>query len=51
VLLGAAGVDQLHANLRADTFELDPEELTALVADLAVDPADYWQDRSTLTWH
>ncbi|WP_420122812.1 aldo/keto reductase [Nakamurella sp.] len=51
VLLGAAGVDQLHANLRADAVELAADELTALVAELAMDPADYWQDRSALSWH
>lgn len=51
VLLGAAGVDQLHANLRADAVELGPGELTTLVTELAMDPADYWQDRSALSWH
>lgn len=51
VLLGAAGVDQLRANLRADAVELGPAELTTLVADLAMDPAEYWLQRSDLTWH
>ena len=51
VLLGAAGVDQLHANLRADAVTLDPDELTTLVTELAMDPGDYWQDRSALSWH
>ena len=51
VLLGPAGVEQLHANLRADAVELDPDELTGLVTELAMDPGDYWRERSALAWH
>jgi aryl-alcohol dehydrogenase-like predicted oxidoreductase len=49
VLLGAAGLDQLRANLRADDIELTPNELTELSAS-AADPAQYWRQRSALAW-
>ncbi|MEV0677545.1 aldo/keto reductase [Actinosynnema sp. NPDC050436] len=45
VLSGAAGVDQLRANLRAREVDLEPDEL-----DLAEDPADYWAARAALPW-
>jgi aryl-alcohol dehydrogenase-like predicted oxidoreductase len=50
VLLGAAGIDQLHANLRADAVTLTEQDLTEL-APVAMAPADYWAQRSTLIWH
>ncbi len=45
VLSGAAGVDQLHANLKARDVDLAPDEL-----DLAEDPAAYWATRASLAW-
>lgn len=36
---------------RADAVELGPDELAGLVDELAMDPADYWRERSALTWH
>jgi len=49
VLLGSAGVRQLHANLRADGVVLDADELALLTAS-PQDPVDYWSYRSTLPW-
>lgn len=49
VLLGAAGVGQLHANLQADAVELTPQDLAEL-SPLAMDPEVYWADRSALAW-
>ncbi|HEV2778138.1 MAG TPA: aldo/keto reductase [Actinophytocola sp.] len=45
VLLGPAGVDQLHSNLAATTVDLD-EDLTTL----AQPPPDYWAHRASLPW-
>ncbi|MFN8197397.1 MAG: aldo/keto reductase [Nakamurella multipartita] len=50
VLLGAAGVDQLHANLRADAVTLTEQDLAEL-APAAMAPADYWAQRSDLARH
>lgn len=50
VLLGAAGVEQLHANLRADALTLTEPDLAEL-APVAMAPADYWAQRSDLAWH
>ncbi len=50
VLLGPAGVDQLHANLRADAVVLDRSDLETLMSG-ALDPQEYWQQRSALPWH
>lgn len=47
VLSGAATTDQLTSNLRAED-EPAPAEAPA---DLAMPPADYWQERSRLPWH
>jgi aryl-alcohol dehydrogenase-like predicted oxidoreductase len=49
VLLGPAGVDQLHANLAATAVRLDAAELADLAA-LAQPPAQYWAQRSALPW-
>ncbi len=49
VLLGPAGVDQLHANLRADALSLNQADLDRLTSG-ALDPAEYWQQRSALPW-
>ncbi len=49
VLLGAAGVDQLHANLLADAVTLTDADLADL-ATPAVEPTRYWQQRSDLAW-
>ena len=50
VLIGAAGVEQLAANLRADQVELTADDF-ALLAGCAEDPADYRAHRSGLPWH
>ena len=50
VLIGAAGVEQLAANLRADQVELTADDI-ALLAGCAEDPVDYWAHRSGLPWH
>ncbi|HYN73740.1 MAG TPA: aldo/keto reductase, partial [Nakamurella sp.] len=49
VLIGAAGVEQLAANLRADQVELTPAD-SALLSGCAEDPEDYWAHRSGLPW-
>ena len=49
VLIGAAGVDQLAANLRADQVQLTPAD-TALLSGCAEVPEDYWARRSGLPW-
>lgn len=49
VLLGPAGVDQLHANLAATDVHLDASELDEL-AGLAQPAEEYWTQRSALPW-
>ena len=49
VLLGAAGVWQLEANLLAGELDLDAAELE-LLAGSPEDPAEYWRRRSELPW-
>jgi aryl-alcohol dehydrogenase-like predicted oxidoreductase len=49
VLLGSAGVDQLHRNLAAADVRLDGAELDELHV-LAEPPADYWRERAALPW-
>jgi aryl-alcohol dehydrogenase-like predicted oxidoreductase len=49
VLIGAAGVDQLHSNLTASDVHLEPAELDELAA-LAEPPGDYWSERAALPW-
>lgn len=50
VLSGAATVDTLSSNLRALELDLDAE-LAPELAQLAEDPARYWQERSTFPWN
>ncbi len=49
VLLGAASVNQLHANLRANAVVLDRPDLETLMSD-PVAPDEYWRQRSALPW-
>lgn len=49
VLLGPAGPAQLAQNLLADTLTMDREDLAGL-ARSALDPAEYWSERSALPW-
>jgi len=49
VLIGAAGVEQLAANLRADQMELTAPDLARLT-ECAEDPEIYWAHRSGLPW-
>jgi aryl-alcohol dehydrogenase-like predicted oxidoreductase len=49
VLLGAAGVGQLHANLLADRLDLSGDDLAELTG--SAEPAEeYWAARSALPW-
>lgn len=50
VLSGASTVKQLSENLRARTFVLSKNELEDLKA-FASEPGQYWQERSSLSWH
>jgi aryl-alcohol dehydrogenase-like predicted oxidoreductase len=49
VLLGAATVDQLRANLAAAGVDLTADDLARL-AEQAEEPATYWDHRSSLAW-
>jgi aryl-alcohol dehydrogenase-like predicted oxidoreductase len=49
VLSGAATAAQLHTNLLAAAVDLD-ERQSALLAELAEDPAAYWEQRSAMPW-
>lgn len=49
VLLGAVSPAQLENNLAATGVTLAKDDLEAL-ADLAVQPRDYWAERSALPW-
>ncbi|WP_433893822.1 aldo/keto reductase [Streptomyces sp. CA-111067] len=51
VLSGAATTGQLASNLLAATAGLPQDRLTALPAELAEPPADYWAHRSRLPWN
>ena len=50
VLSGASTVDMLKSNLEALELELDAE-LAPELAQLAEDPARYWEQRSALPWN
>jgi aryl-alcohol dehydrogenase-like predicted oxidoreductase len=50
VLSGASTVDMLRSNLEALELELDAE-LAPELAQLAEDPARYWEERSALPWN
>lgn len=49
VLSGAANGDQLIQNLKANTFQLKPDELAQLKT-FAQDPKAYWAERKELDW-
>ncbi len=49
VLLGPAGPAQLAQNLLADTLTIDDADL-AVLTGFALDPAQYWGERSALPW-
>lgn len=49
VLSGAATRDQLARNLLALDVHPSPDDLSAL-AEMALDPADYWTRRAALPW-
>ncbi|OWW23727.1 oxidoreductase [Zobellia sp. OII3] len=49
VLSGAADINQLDQNLKANTFTLDEEELAELTK-AKVDSTAYWKERSQLSW-
>jgi aryl-alcohol dehydrogenase-like predicted oxidoreductase len=49
VLIGAASVAQLRANLLAAGLSLGADDLAEL-ADLATPPGQYWSDRAALPW-
>ncbi|MBU2949591.1 aldo/keto reductase [Tamlana agarivorans] len=50
VLSGASNIEQLKANLKANDFQLDAEDLQNLNT-LAVKPSFYWEERSALDWN
>ncbi|WP_179352738.1 aldo/keto reductase [Winogradskyella vidalii] len=50
VLSGASDTHQLRQNLKALNFKLTTEEVNTLKS-LAVNPEDYWQERSHLSWN
>ena len=50
VLSGAVTMEQLQSNVCALDIGLDPAAMGAL-ADLAEDPARYWETRSSLRWN
>ena len=49
VLSGAADINQLEQNLKANTFTLNEEELEVLTKE-KVDSKVYWEERSQLSW-
>ncbi len=49
ILLGAASVEQLRANLLADSVRLTVQDLESLVG-LTQEPDRYWSDRAALPW-
>ncbi len=50
VLSGAATVEHLRSNVVAENVAWDDDAASAL-ADLAEDPAQYWQTRGNLAWN
>nr|WP_252723791.1 aldo/keto reductase [Winogradskyella psychrotolerans] len=50
VLSGASNTTQLQQNLKALHFKLDTNDIEQLKS-LAVNPEDYWQERSHLSWN
>lgn len=50
VLSGAATVDQLHSNVAALEFAVDPKSLERLDW-IREDPVSYWQTRAELPWN
>jgi aryl-alcohol dehydrogenase-like predicted oxidoreductase len=50
VLSGAANVDHLHSNLKANAVTLE-QDLPALMEMLQESPVDYWETRNNLPWN
>ena len=50
VLSGASVSQHLSDNLKAMSFQLDPDEVQ-LLKEFGVKPADYWQERKKLSWN
>ena len=50
VLSGVAEERHLLDNLKANDFQLEEEDLSAL-RNLAIDPASYWNERKLLEWN
>ncbi|EPR73933.1 putative oxidoreductase [Winogradskyella psychrotolerans RS-3] len=50
ILSGASSTNQLQQNLKALNFKLDADDISKLKS-FAVDPKDYWQERSDLSWN
>lgn len=48
-LSGASTTEQLHSNLKANTFKLQKDDLQ-LLSSYYVDSADYWDERRQLPW-
>jgi aryl-alcohol dehydrogenase-like predicted oxidoreductase len=50
VLSGAANVDHLHSNLKANAVTLE-QDLPVLMEMLQESPMDYWETRNNLPWN
>ncbi|WP_179348199.1 aldo/keto reductase [Winogradskyella pacifica] len=50
ILSGASSTNQLQQNLKAFNLKLEADEILKLKS-LTVDPQDYWQERSDLSWN
>lgn len=50
ILSGASNTDQLKENLKALSFELDPNDIERLKS-FAILPEAYWKERSNLVWN
>lgn len=50
VLSGASNQQHLSGNLRTNDISLNDDEVEQLKS-LAVNPADYWEERKKLSWH
>lgn len=50
ILSGASSTNQLQQNLKAFNLKLEAHEILKLKS-LTVDPQDYWQERSDLSWN
>ncbi len=50
ILSGASTMNYLEQNIKSEFFELDFDDINTL-KEFAINPADYWKERSDLTWN